>query len=83
MGTSSSLYQSLWRALFWSAIALVLITLLTWALVAFFLYKRWTVPALLVTPRPQLMLLIFAAPAIAQGAARRFSQPQTSDPVLF
>lgn len=75
LGNGNDPYETVWRSLFWLAVALVAVTVLVTAAVAFFLYKRWQLPIILQSPRPQIMLLMFGVPAIAQSSAGKLQSP--------
>ncbi|KAK9809018.1 hypothetical protein WJX72_007977 [[Myrmecia] bisecta] len=77
LGQGNSLYTSLYRALFWLGVGLVGITLLQAACISLLMYLRKKRPNILHFPRPQLFVLLVAAPAIAQGAAKLFSGSAT------
>lgn len=55
--------------MFWLAILLIAVFLIHMAVLAAFLFSRWSTPDLLHFPRPELLVLLIALAAIAQGAA--------------
>ena len=69
LGNGDNPYETVWRSFFWLGLGLIALTLLVFAAMAFFLYKRWSLPVILQYPRPQIMLLMFGVPAIAQSSA--------------
>lgn len=80
LGDGDNPYETLWRAMFWLGLGLVIVTLAVWILVVFLVYMRWEVPAILQTPRPQFMLLLFGVPAIAQACACKALSPSPASP---
>lgn len=71
LGNGNDPYETVWRSLFWLGLGLFALTVLVYVAVALFLYKRWGLPVILQSPRPQIMLLMFGVPAIAQSSASR------------
>lgn len=69
LGNGDNPFETLWRAMFWLAVLVVGVTIVTWALAAFFAWRRWPVPIILQEPRPQFLVLLFGVPAIAQACA--------------
>ena len=69
LGNGDDPYETVWRSLFWLGLGLIALTITVYGAVAFFLYKRWGLPVILQSPRPQIMLLMFGVPAIAQSSA--------------
>ena len=61
------------RVLFWFAILMAAVVLIHMAVLAAFLFSRWSTPDLLHFPRPELLVLFIALAAIAQGAASQYS----------
>ena len=57
--------------LFWFAILMAAVVLIHMAVLAAFLFSRWSTPDLLHFPRPELLVLFIALAAIAQGAASK------------
>ncbi|DBA90394.1 TPA: hypothetical protein ACH3X1_003668 [Trebouxia sp. C0004] len=66
-------YQRLIRVLFWLAVLLAAVLVIHMAILAAFLFSRWHTPSLLHFPRPELLVLLIALAAIAQGAANLFT----------
>ena len=73
LGDSSDPYDTLWRAIFWTGIGLIAVTVIAVGLSFIFAYKDWTVPIILHSPRPQFILLITAVPSVAQACAGQSS----------
>ncbi|KAL0042483.1 hypothetical protein WJX79_001296 [Trebouxia sp. C0005] len=74
MGTNlTNPYQRLIRVLFWLAVLLAAVMVIHMAILAAFLFSRWHTPSLLHFPRPELLVLLIALAAIAQGAANLFT----------
>lgn len=74
MGTNlTNPYQRLVRVLFWLAVLLAAVLVIHMAILAAFLFSRWRTPSLLHFPRPELLVLLIALAAIAQGAANLFT----------
>jgi len=59
------------RVMFWLAVLLAAVVVIHMAILAAFLFSRWKTPSLLHFPRPELLVLLIALAAIAQGAASR------------
>lgn len=59
------------RVLFWLAVLLAIVMVIHMAILAAFLFSRWPTPSLLHFPRPELLVLLIALAAIAQGAASK------------
>ena len=59
------------RVLFWLAVALAVTLAIHMLVLAAFLFSRWSTPSLLHFPRPELLVLLVALAAIAQGAASK------------
>ena len=57
--------------LFWLAVVLAATLLLHMLVLTAFLFSRWKTPNLLHFPRPELLVLLIALAAIAQGAASK------------
>jgi hypothetical protein len=57
--------------LFWLAVLLAAVMVIHMAILAAFLFSRWRTPSLLHFPRPELLVLLIALAAIAQGAASK------------
>lgn len=76
--SSSCCYQNLTdvamcRVLFWLAVVLAVTLAIHMLVLAAFLFSRWSTPNLLHFPRPELLVLLIALAAIAQGAASKLS----------
>lgn len=69
LGQTEDPYDTLWRAIFWTAIGLVAVTAIVIGLSTLFIFLNWSVPVILQSPRPQLMMLIIAVPSVAQACA--------------
>ena len=61
------------RVLFWLAVVLAVTLAIHMMVLAAFLFSRWSTPNLLHFPRPELLVLLIALAAIAQGAASKLS----------
>lgn len=59
------------RVMFWLAVVLAVTLAVHMLVLAAFLFSRWNTPALLHFPRPELLVLLIALAAIAQGAASK------------
>lgn len=59
------------RVLFWLAVVLAVVMAVHMLVLAAFLFSRWPTPYLLHFPRPELLVLLIALAAIAQGAASK------------
>lgn len=57
--------------MFWLAVVLAVTLAVHMLVLAAFLFSRWNTPALLHFPRPELLVLLIALAAIAQGAASK------------
>ncbi|DBA93931.1 TPA: hypothetical protein ACH3X3_013969 [Trebouxia sp. C0006] len=74
MGTDlTNPYQRLVRVLFWLAMLLAAVMVIHMIILAAFLFSRWRTPSLLHFPRPELLVLLIALAAIAQGSANLFT----------
>ena len=61
------------RVMFWLAVLLAVTMAVHLLVLAAFLFSRWNTPYLLHFPRPELLVLLIALAAIAQGAASKFT----------
>jgi len=59
------------RVLFWLAMLLAAVMVIHMIILAAFLFSRWRTPILLHFPRPELLVLLIALAAIAQGSASK------------
>lgn len=83
LGNNNDPYDTLWRAIFWTFIGVVAVTVGAIALATFFIYIDRPVPIILQHPRPQIMMLLVAVPSVAQACAGRFPFRRTSDLLQF
>ena len=63
------------RVLFWLAVVLAVTLAIHMLVLAAFLFSRRSTPNLLHFPRPELLVLLIALAAVAQGAAGRLAPP--------
>lgn len=58
------------------AVVLAVVLVVHMLVLAAFLFSRWRTPSLLHFPRPELLVLLIALAAIAQGAASKLLHPK-------
>ena len=69
LGQNTDPYNTLWRAIFWTFIGVVAVTIGAVAATTFFIYIERPVPIILQSPRPQIVMLLVAVPSVAQACA--------------